>query len=216
MKRFLTLLSLAAMTAGAANAQTLSAGMRAGAGCNWQGTEHKYISFEQSAFARYESGHKWAFEAGIGHWGGAMKTGVGTVGPLDDYSYTDAHARVNTYEMNFSLQYDISCPYMQQHCPVMRRMHTFISLDVSPSWSRTNLLYKDNENLFLPATDHISREFRLWTGLSETMVYDLNEHINLVSNAGFKIDPARLIATPDNNYQTNARLSFQVGAAYKF
>jgi hypothetical protein len=105
---------------------------------------------------------------------------------------------------------------MQEHCPVMRRIKTYASLDVSPTWAHTNLLYNGNENFTKPATAHVKNEFQLWTGLSETMIYSVNDHLNLVSNAGFKLNPAELVSGAGNDYQPNLRLSWQLGAAYKF
>jgi len=187
-----------------------------GAGCLWQNTDHKYISFDQSVFGRYETRGCWAFEAGFGHWGGGMGTTVFTGQSDEGPDYTDAHARLNNYELNLSVQYDISCPYMQEHCPVMRRIRTFASLDVSPTWAHASLLYNDGQDFTRPAVSHRKNDFQLWTGLSETMIYSINDHFNLVSNAGFRINPAQVFSTPDKDYQPNARLYWQVGAAYKF
>lgn len=216
MKRIFTLLSFALLTTATAGAQSFSLGGRMGTSCLWQNTDHKYISFDQSVYGRYETHGRWAFEAGLGHWGGGMGTTVFAGLSDEGADYVDAHAKLNNYELNLSVQYDISCPYMQEHCPVMRRIHTFASLDVSPAWSHTNLLYNDGEDFTKPVTAHKKNAFQLWTGLSETMICSINDHFNLVSNAGFKINPAEIFSASGNNYQPDARLYLQVGAAYRF
>lgn len=214
MKRFITILSAVLFITGAVQAQSFSAGARMGASCLEQGFDHKYISFDQSVFGRYETGSRWAFEAGFGHWSGGMKTNV-PAGMNEGPGNIPAHARINNYEMNLSVQYDITCPYMQEHCPVMRRIKTYASLDISPTLSYTRLLYNDTEDFMAGETAHRKNDVRLWTGLSETMLYQLNDHVNLVSNVGFKVNGGQLF-NPGNDYEANFRFSWQVGAAYKF
>lgn len=226
MKKII-LLSLLAGTFTAAQAQNFSGGLRTGASAWMDKTEGKCFSnaggknatWDKEFFVRYQTKGKFAFEAGIGHYAmGSRLTDDGYRNVLENGTATtyrqQTEQRSQHVEWNVSAQYDMSCPALQERCPLMKKLKSYVGVVASPTWSRITTSGTGYEGI--GNFERTRDDWRVWTGVSHTMVYSLCENMYLSSSVRMQIDPANFFngSTASTGTGRDSRLGMQIGLGY--
>ena len=215
------LLSMLCITA---NAQ-FSVGARTGLSC-WKSVylgnaDNKIANkgntpvWDKQIYARYQTKGRFAFEAGFGHYkmnqksfGNDIITGCFT--PYIPLNYTETH---DFLEYNLSAQYDISCPAI----PCLK---SYIGVMLSPTMRYSNVTYtsKHMETGELETYSSNHQSLNIYTGLSHYMEYCISKHLNINSQASFRIDPSTFFSQQFSPayYEPNTRFSWQLGMGYEF
>ncbi|HRO42742.1 MAG TPA: hypothetical protein PL009_07890 [Flavipsychrobacter sp.] len=226
MKKIITLV-LTTCIFYSANAQQFSAGVRTGASKWMDKKEGKCFSssgqnttWDKEMFVRYNTKGKFAFEAGMGHYAFSNQVTRTDYGCVYDananiaamYAH-DVYEKSQNLEWNLSAQYDLSCPALQEKCPLMKNLKSYVGVVVSPTLSRyTTTSYSVEGNY----TNKNSRdEWSLWTGLTHSLVYKIDSRLYLSSTMRMQIDPANFFSKqPAGSSVRDSRLGMQIGVGY--
>jgi hypothetical protein len=210
-------------------AQNLSTGVRTG-GSFWMdmqedvcpseaGTNGQNKTWDKEIFFRYQTKGKLALDVSMGHYG--LKHTEGVDGMIVDpgpggYIYQGLNERSQNIEWNLSAQYELNLPCLQA-CPLMKKMDNYIGLVMSPTLSltKTEVSYhrlNDGSNHVASRTDN---QLNLWTGISHTMIFRLNEQFNIMSVVAFRAQMDRLFEGKQNiQGYPDSRMSWQIGLGY--
>lgn len=211
----------------AANAQGIAAGVRSGIGGNMnmssikqEGIKHNY--WQKQVFGRYETKKKLAFEATAGQYNYSFSS------TPDNFQYfaPPAHepikvdVRNNTFELGFSAQYDLSCSYLKEHCPVFKNFRSYLGVNMNVLHTKSAQTYtnKSNSDGTIFKTEQVSPAWTdLYIGLSHTTTYSF-KHIFLTSSASFMTNPLSGNGNifPRATGVSNTTLSLMAGVGYKF
>lgn len=189
MIRTILALGLIAGLTNEANAQHFSVGARTGVGTLIEvrkGTKDvQNITWDKEIFLRYETKRRLAFETGITHYKYDypidLRDGL-EYANLDfapsPYEFIEGSGTVNAYAINLSAQYDISCPFLKDHCPVFKNLRSYIGINLMPtissgSQSITSRRKSDGTIFTEESTSPASIDFQ--AGVSHTLVYTINK-----------------------------------------
>lgn len=206
--------------------QGLSVGLRTGIGKMVNVTHIRSAStttWDKQLFVRYQTKGRFAFEAGATQYqygfnrdpslmspGFATPTSK-TISSRENYSLTDVLV---------SAQYDITCPYLQEHCPIMKRLRSFIGINTGLTMIRetstnTGRSFSDgsiNRNVY---------KNTYWVapivGLNHTMTYTFNR-LYISSVVSYMVQPGYIQPTSygaDGITGTNSKISLRIGLGYR-
>ncbi len=179
----------------------------------------QHMSWEKSLFARYETKKRLAFQArlsydrlaysyysNIGDWENAI-----FVGGTDKLEF-------QFVALDLTMQYDITCPHFSS-CPVMKNFKSYMGLTMSHLVMHTDASSVDFFLNEAPRTNSSrSTGLNFWIGLTNTTKYAFSDHLDLIADVNFLIDPAHFFNGGRSFYYNtpDSKFSFQFGAAYKF
>jgi len=227
MKRTLTLLA-AGLSFYTCTAQQFSGGFRTGAShwmdkqegkCFTNSAEGQNITWDKELFVRYNTKGKLAFEVSIGHYAFNNNYKPEQDGfTIPEYRLLNVNERSQNLELNLSAQYDVTCPVLQEKCPVMKRLKSYVGVLLTPTLSRNRLKtsYIDGVSEGSVQQSVSSKdEMALWTGLSHTMIYNLCDHMYVTTAVRLQIDPNRFFDNSGTLRERDGRAGFQIGVGYK-
>lgn len=222
MKLIITTI-LASLALQSASAQDLSVGIRTGLGKTLQlsnlrdGSIHK--TWDKELFLRYEIKGRWAFEiTGTQYYNNYHIT------PLDFEYFApptsetlDIYSKSNNVDFAVSAQYDISCNYLKEHCPLMKNLRSFIGVNVGVGYRRTTEIYTQKQYADGMVTKENYKYQSLTSpqvGLSHTLTYSLGK-VFITSSTTMMLLPFSNQTNwmyQDNYY--NSKLSLRIGVGY--
>jgi len=222
MKKIITL-AISGIIFYQVQAQNLSGGFRTGASM-WKGqNEGKCFgnsahnaTWDKELFVRYQTKGKLAFEAGMGHYA-ATASYAQPEGPypaVGEIPYYIAAEKSQNIEWNLSAQYDLTCPALAAKCPLMKRMKSYAGVILSPTLSRNTTERKPVDNYNLQSRETTVDDWALWTGLSHTMIYNLNEQLYVTSSVRLQVDPNKFFDDAGALKSRDRRMGLQIGFGY--
>jgi hypothetical protein len=117
-----------------------------------------------------------------------------------------------------SAQYDLTCPALQEKCPVFRNLKSYLGVVATPTLSRNTVAtrYVDgvSDGSLKQRTDS-KDEWSLWTGLAHTMTYNLCEHMYISSAVRLQVRPDEFFSNA-STASRDSRLGLQIGVGYNF
>ena len=213
-------------------AQEFSGGFRTGASkwmtkdggnCFSNSIDGKNMSWDKEIFVRMvsPSNSKLVFEASMGHY--ALKNtyngnDLNTFAPQQP-QIVRIKERSQNLEWNLSAQYNLTCPMMQDKCPLMKKIKNYVGVVLTPTLSRnvTETDYVNNVTESTIKTSTTSRdEFSLWAGVTHTIVYNLCDHMYITSAARLQVDPNKLFDKSGSERSRAGRMGVQIGVGYNF
>lgn len=219
MKQVLVTL-LAVFALSNVNAQSFSAGIRTGLGKSSNITEfckgNNNLTWDKELYGRYQTNGKLAFESRFSHYSYNQNTPA----PIEYYyeqpSFlrNDGSTLTNSYILGLSAQYNITCSYMKERCPIMKNISSFIGVDVAGVFNNQQYNYTatrtiDNAQIQMSET---SSNYNILVGLSHTTIYNLTDKININGTARFMMQPSDFV----NANSMGSHISFLVGIGYLF
>lgn len=227
MKKILTLACFSFLFYGT-QAQQFSGGIRTGAS-SWMNKGDKCftssgghnITWDKEIFIRAvsPSNSKLVFEASMGHYALKNTYSGSDISTSEPSQILKIQERSQNLEWNLSAQYNLTCPMMQDKCPMMKKLKSYIGVVLTPTLSRstTNTDYVDNVIDNTIKTSTTSRdEFSLWAGVTHTLVYNLCDHMYITSAARLQVDPNRLFDQSATERTRVSRMGVQIGVGYNF
>ena len=209
-------------------AQQYSAGFRTGASywmdkqegkCITNSLDGQNTTWDKEIFVRYKTKGKLVFEASMGHY--AFNNTMDGSNYYCVFGKDEAtilsekiNERSQNIEWNISAQYDVSCPALQQKCPVMKNLKSYIGVLATPTLSRNTTTVYYGEGDF--SSESSRDEWTVWTGLTHTLVYTLCDHMYLTSAVRMQIDPNNFFDNSGILKNRDSRIGFQVGVGYNF
>lgn len=222
MKYLITTL-LAAITFQAATAQDFIGGLRSGIGKNMDASEFckgdMFFSWNNEGYIRYETKGRFAFEVRAGHYNfkdaSEYKPGILEFLP-SELSYPEpiiaVNVRTDNYYMALSTQYDITCPAMKEHCPIMKNIKSFVGVDIA------GMYINELNNIEDGGTGDVLRQVNnprcnMQFGISHTLQYQLTEQLNINSSVRMMVSPYDFA---EFNTNKSSQMNFMLGAGYNF
>lgn len=224
--KIITTAALLLITLTNVSAQEISSGLRTGIGstfsakelCNSQNT----LTWDKEAYIRYETRGKVAAELRFQHYRTSEEDNSYQILYQEyDQPYTYTHYRANTisdyYSASFSAQYDITCPYLKNHCPIMKNMSNYLGLDINVTALNSTYISStqrdSDENYYTYIDNRGVNATNFSFGISHTLVYRLNESININSSMRMLIAP--------NDFRrffggSDSRMNLLIGVGYTF
>ncbi|MCB9044811.1 MAG: hypothetical protein H6550_01605 [Chitinophagales bacterium] len=209
-------------------AQNFSFGARAGVGNTYDMSSLKSgvldKSLDKELFLRYQSKGRLAFEVSCIQYNGTHTTPAQIFdcrwGETEPPTSTDggSNALSNYVDLNLSAQYDISCPYIQEHCPVMKHLRSFIGINIGARYQSST-----NKHYVISLSDgSISQEITRYkeintpqAGLTHTLTYSFGKFY-ASSVASFYIRPWDMSAMYMNSsIYPDSKLSLRLGLGYR-
>lgn len=224
--RYIITLTLILFSLQDAYTQGFSVGIRSGVGASFDASEfcnsNKHYSWNNEAYSRYETNGTFAFEARAGHYkssnGGKISQGPLEYNPIAEGNYP-GNKRLNSlgrnnYYLSFSTQYDITCPAMQERCSFLKKINSFIGLDVAGVYTNELIEVEEHQNSGdIQEYTYNDETLNLLFGISHTLQYSLTEQLNINSSVRMMINPGDFSQV---NNELGSQLSFMLGAGYKF
>lgn len=224
--KIITTVALLLITLINVSAQDISSGLRTGIGstfsakelCNSQNT----LTWDKEAYIRYETRGKLAAELRFQHYRTSEEDNSYQILYQEyDQPYTYTHHRANTirdyYSASFSAQYDITCPYLKNHCPIMKNMSNYLGLDINLTASNSTYIsstQRDSDPNFYTYIDNRGVNLtRLSVGISHTVFYKLNKNFNINSCMRALIAPRDFTKFFGGS---DSHINLLIGAGYTF
>lgn len=211
----------------AAQAQQFSVGFRTGVSTWGDRQESKSfdrkdydLSWDKEIFLRLETKGKFAFEAGMGHYSIGQRSEIRqeSLGG-SNHTILVVRDRSQHVEWNLSAQYEISCPTLQDKCPLLKKIRSYAGVIISPTLSRTTTTtYTSGNAADITATGYESSRrdvWNVWTGLSHTLIYEYSPKWYFTSSLRMQVEPGETFNNT-TGYHRDSRLGLQIGAGYRF
>lgn len=211
----------------AANAQGIAAGVRSGIGGNFNASsikqevvEHNY--WQKQLFGRYETKKKLAFEVTAGQYNYSFSSTPGKFEYFAPPAYEPikVDVRNNVFELGASAQYDLSCGYLKDHCPVFKNFRSYLGVNMNVLHTKSAQTYtnKSTSDGTIFKSEQVSPAWTdLYVGLSHTTTYSF-KHIFLTSSASLMASPFSGNGNlfPRATGSPNTTISLMAGVGYKF
>lgn len=224
MKKLLLVLFSAGLACNT-SAQSLSAGLRTGPGASVdiRNTSDANISWDKEAYFRLETNKRIAVEAFVTHYSSDTKYETrefwgGDFFSAPYYSKISNEVNSNQYTFGASFQYDITCPMMKEHCPVMKNISSFIGLDAGIRYNNekgTQYGVRDADGV-IERMDYTNNYADVLIGLSHTVKYNLSEKFYLISTTRAMLDTKNLSNAPYAISRNDSHIGFKLGVGYNF
>lgn len=225
MKKIFSL-ALASVCFTFSQAQDISGGLRTGLShwmdkgsgtCFTNSLDGQDKTWDKQIFVRYRTAGKLAFESSIGHYAFSNHYALeGNDGSQGQY-FSGIIERSHNIEWNLSAQYELSCPGMTA-CPTLRKVKSYVGVVATPTLSRTRThleLTRISDGITNSIVEK-TNEFTIWTGLSHTLLYSINDQFYLTSAVQLQIDPNRFFEKNSGVVRTaDSRFGLQLGVGYQ-
>ncbi len=205
-----------------AGAQGISAGLRTGVGNTFditsarEGIKHNY--WEKQLFMRYETKGRLAFEFSTTQYNYTYDEApriLETFAPMD---HEPLALKIQNYNIDFSLsvQYDLSCPVLQDKCALMKNFRSYIGVTAVAILNErteiaTNRYYSDGRvaESRIRQTNINDMQF----GINHTTKYSFNRFF-LTSTVTMTISPWGIDSFVPMAQSENSMLNLRIGAGY--
>lgn len=213
-------------------AQSISAGIRSGIGNSMDITQLRSgtidRTWQKEVFTRYETKKRLAIElsgtqyndaeAGIWHSSGCIvdyEPLLTFAPPTRENILT--YTSYNMVDISLGIQYDLSCPFLQEKCPLMKNFRSFLGVAfVGTIGSATT--YSTNRSLSdggISTTELKQKGLHnLNIGINHTTTYSF-EKIFISSMVGYMASPFTNYSFSTNQPIENSKLSLRMGIGYK-
>ena len=207
-----------------AGAQGISAGLRTGVGNTLDitsvkdGVKHNY--WEKQLFLRYETSGRLAFEINSTQYRYSYHEepiiwDCTFVPPT--HETVDIEVTHRNIDFGLSAQYDLSCPFLQERCPLMKNFKNYIGLTAKSGLNERTDIYTSRAlsdgNITEDRTQHRYVD-GIHLGINHTTKYTFGRFY-LTSTATVTVNPWDLGSFAPAAYNENSRLSLRIGAGYR-
>lgn len=203
-------------------AQGISAGLRTGVGNTFditsvkEGTKHNY--WEKQLFLRYETKGRLAFELNTTQYNytfDEVPRILQTFAPMD-HEPLALKIQNNNIDFGLSVQYDLSCPFLQDKCPLLKNFRSYIGVAAVAILNErteiaTNRYYSDGRVAESRIRQTSINDIQF--GLNHTTKYSFNRFF-LTSTLTMTISPWGIGSFAPAAYTENSLLNLRVGAGY--
>lgn len=231
MKYLITTI-LAALSLQLATAQSFSAGLRTGLGYNVDlstvgakdiGRNSNQFTWDQEVYIRMQTNKKLAIEARFmhyalkDHYSRTVNTGVLMFPAETQFTYYDVKTSANRYVASISIQYDITCPFKKEHCPVFKNIRNYIGIDIAGAYSRETTTLKNTDltsQFYIPTGK--DNYFNMQYGLSHTIIYQVSKTFNINMSIRGMLQPGEFDSYNTSTGIGNSHITAIWGAGYTF
>lgn len=205
-----------------AGAQGISAGLRTGLGNTFditsarEGVKHNY--WEKQLFLRYETKGRLAFEFSTTQYNytyDEVPQVLQTFAPMD-HEPIALRIQNNNIDFGLSVQYDLSCPALQDKCAIMKNFRSYIGVTAVAILAErteiaTNRYYSDGRvaESRIRQTSINDMQF----GINHTTKYSFNRFF-LTSTVTMTISPWGIGSFAPAAYTENSMFNLRIGAGY--
>lgn len=211
-------------------AQTFSGGVRTGKSLWFTRDYHdkklhnvhgQNMSWDKGIFLRYDAKSRFSMGFGITH--NSFKNDYleyyNRPDVFDAPYYTKADFYDNNFEMEFTVQLDVTCNKLKA-CPLLKNIESYVGLSITPviNYGKSEIIYQS-----LYAMQPTSRKnqgfglYYIYTGLNHTIKYNLDKNIYVTSTASLAIDPFSIFSEyVTDPFWRMGRVGLQIGAGYNF
>lgn len=220
--KYLFSIILALLIVQTAGAQGISAGLRTGVGNTFditsakEGIKHNY--WEKQLFLRYETRGRLAFEFSTTQYNYTYDEApqiLETFAPMD-HEPLALRIQNNNIDFGLSVQYDLSCPALQDKCAIMKNFRTYLGVTAVVILAErteiaTNRYYSDGHvaESRIKQTSINDMQF----GINHTTKYSFNRFF-LTSTVTMTISPWEIGSFAPAAYTENSMFNLRIGAGY--
>lgn len=222
---------LATLALQSAMAQDFSVGLRTGIGNTLDVKQLRSGPIERvwdkELFVRYETKGRLAFEAGATQYNYQHAGIWDNSGCIVDYEplYFDAPTsenlitttNVNMIDLSLGVQYDISCIFLKEKCPIMKNMRSFVGANVIGKMANVETRSVDRRISDGQVNETVYRDFGMQDihlGVNHTLTYSI-KRVYLTSVVGYSISTAIFQQNiTSNDWPVGSKLSLRVGVGY--
>jgi len=229
MKKHLLSIALLAIT-GTAFSQSFNLGLRTGLSryyTEMNNYDASYTGWNKEIAGRYEARNGLAYEISISNFswkdGYGLERNVFGQDNAGGYTYTDNwyEEKNNHFVLNTSLQYDVICHKMKEHCPTMKKFSNYVGITVG----LMKVYTKETINYVIEETGE-QRERRAYNtntnivlGMVNTLVYKHNNTLSFTATIGANTMRIPTLnsgyAMQNNLNDRNTTISTSLGIQYK-
>ncbi|MBS1782097.1 MAG: hypothetical protein JSS78_03435 [Bacteroidetes bacterium] len=228
MKQILVLIFVG-ISSNFSQAQNFAIGVRTGVSywmehqrenCQTNAINGQHITWDKAFFVNYKSKKHWLFELSGEQYAfnqGNIKETYGC-----DYNavyntyalwVNRTHETSQNYTINLSIQYQVSCPKIESKCKLMARLHNYVGITISPTFSKNITKYGVEESV---QTKSIQHETTFWSGIQHSLRFDLNKRIYLNSYVLGQINPMDFFSDYSIlQNKRNVRMNVGLGIGYR-
>ena len=222
---------LAVMLSQGVQAQDFSLGIRTGLGKNLDVTRISNgtidNAWDKELFLRYQTKSRLAFEAGATHYN-YRRAGIWhSSGCIVDYEplYFDAPTHenlltltnVNMIDLSLGVQYDISCKALQEKCPIMKQLRSYVGASVIGKYANVNTQMTDrrlSDGSIRETTYRDNSLNDIHLGINHTLNYTISK-LYITSVVGYSVSSTIFQGSfTDRSVPVGSRLSFRIGVGY--
>lgn len=229
MKKYLFAIALLSFTS-TAYSQSFNIGIRTGISryyTEMNSRDAYYNCWNKEIALRYEANNGMAYEISLSNF--SWKNGYGLTGNrwgqdnAGGYEYSDYwyQEKNNHFILNTSVQYNIICPKMKEHCPAMKRFSNYMGITVGfmKVYTKETISYIIEETGENKERKSYNTNTNLVLGMVNTFVYKHNNRISLTATIG-----ANAMRIPTLNYgyamhnnlsDRNTTINTSIGIQYK-
>jgi len=213
-------------------AQGISAGIRSGIGNSMDVTKLRSgtidKTWQKEVFTRYETKKRLAFElsgtqyndaeAGIWHSSGCIvdyEPLLTFEAPTQENILT--YTSYSMVDVSMGVQYDLSCPFLQEKCPFMKNFRSFLGVAFIGTFGNVTT-YSTNRRLSdgdVTTTEQNQRGlYNLNIGINHTTTYSFGK-VFVTSMVGYMASPFTDYSISTDQPIENSKLSLRMGIGYK-
>jgi len=229
MKKYLLTIALLSLT-GKAYSQSFNLGIRTGISryyTEMNSNNAYYNSWNKEIAGRYETKNGIAYEISLSNfswkdgyaltsngWGGDNAGG----NTYSDYWYKEKN---NHFILNTSVQYDIICPKIREHCPAMKKFSNYlgISVGVMKVYTKETISYVIEETGEHRDRRAYNTNTNMVLGMVNTFVYRYSNRVSFTATIGtnaIRIPTLNFgYAIQNNLNDRNTTISTSLGIQYK-
>ncbi|MCB0699936.1 MAG: hypothetical protein H6551_03340 [Chitinophagales bacterium] len=212
-------------------AQTFSAGARTGLGYNVDlsrvgakdigGYSTDQFTWDKELYARVETNKRIAVEARFTHYklsdSYIYPENIGDimVSPTIQFTYWDSKSTTNVIVGGISAQVDLTCPYMQDHCPMLKNIRNYIGFDVAGTYAREVINQENTDPTYQVAPrKYDDKYYFMQYGISHTIIYQVSPSLNINTALRAMIQPSEFSSYTYS--PSNTHISGVFGVGYTF
>ncbi|HTN46431.1 MAG TPA: hypothetical protein VL098_08805 [Flavipsychrobacter sp.] len=210
-------------------AQTFSGGLRTGTSL-WftkdytnekpHFTEGQNMTWDKGLFLRYKVKNRFSMEVSVNHYHYFEDRKADYNSMYDAPWFYKADYNIHNYEMDVNFQYDVTCKKFKS-CGLLKNVESYIGISLTPTWVKTYYddVFEGGGWYYHPLTARkgSNNQFIMTAGVNHILNYNIADHIYLTSKAAVAADPFNVFSGYyGDRFGRMARLSWQIGAGYRF
>jgi hypothetical protein len=229
MKKYLFAIALLSFT-GAAYSQSFNLGIRTGMNryyTKMNSNDAYYNCWNKEIAGRYETNNGLAYEISLSNF--SWKDGYGLTrnrwgqDNARGYTYSDYwyQEKNNHFVLNTSVQYDIICPKIKEHCPAMKRFSNYMGITVGlmKVYTKETVSYIIEETSEHRDRRSYNTNTNLVLGMINNLVYRHSNKVSFTATIGANAMRIPTLsygyAMQNNLSDRNTTINASIGIQYK-
>ena len=226
MKLIFTTIFAVLFINGIVSAQNFSIGARTGMGntMDLRSMRNGVIdkTWDKELFFRYETKGRLAFEASGTQYKYGYNYGpfISECAPWFPPTGEDlgGSMKYNMIDISLSAQYNITCSYMQEHCPMFKNLKSFLGVSIGAAYERTTMTNTSRQFSDGQIINDVAKGSGIVNpqiGINHTLTYSL-KHLYLTTVAAYTVQPGNTTQyTFSTDGYPNSKFSARIGVGYR-